>query len=191
MTGTNISCAASAKRNRAIFLIAGFALLSVSAQAAPRDDVKAGVSRCDGISDDRAWLDCFYGAAQPMRSRLGLAPAPEFQTRSMPPPVSGATPQPEAPAGSSHGDLLSDLMGGGDDVAPRQHLTAYSFDHAGLFTVTLADGSIWQQLPNDGIRASWRGAANSYVVTVSQGALGGTSLIVAGTGTHYRVKRLR
>lgn len=190
MTGMNISCAVSADHGRALLLVACFALLPLSAWAAPRDDVKAGVARCDGISDDHAWLDCFYGAAQPMRSRLGLAPAPEFQTRLVPPPVPGAAPQPTAPAASSHNDLFSDLVGGGD-VAPRQHLASYSFDRAGLFTVTLADGSAWQQLPTDGIRASWRGAANGYIVTVSRGALGGTSLIVAGTGTHYRVKRLR
>ena len=189
MTGTNISCAASVD-GRVLFLIACFALLPLSAHAAPRDEVKAGVSRCDGISDDHAWLDCFYGAAQPMRSRLGLAPAPEFQTRLVPPPVPGAAPQAAAQDALSHDDLFSDLVGGGD-VAARQHLTAYNFDHAGLFTVTLADGSVWQQLPNDGVRASWRGAANGYVVTVSRGALGGTSLTVAGTGTHYRVKRLR
>jgi hypothetical protein len=162
----------------------------LSAQAAPRDEVKAGVSRCDDIGDDHAWLDCFYGAAQPMRSRLGLAPAPEFQTRLVPPPVPGAAQPSAAPASSSRGDLFSDVVGG-DDVAQRQRLTAYSFDRAGLFTVTLADGSVWQQLSTDGIRASWRGAANGYVVTVSRGALGGTSLIVSGTGTHYRVKRLR
>jgi hypothetical protein len=190
MTGTNIPCAASAEHGFAIFLIACFALVPMSAEAAPRDEVKAGVSRCDGVADDRAWLDCFYGAAQPMRSRLGLAPVPEFQTRLVPLPVPGATPPSTASASSAHGDLFSDVVGG-DDIAQRQRLNAYSFDRAGLFTVTLADGSVWQQLSTDGIRASWRGAANGYVVTVSRGALGGTSLIVAGTGTHYRVKRLR
>jgi len=179
-------CAASAERGGLAFLIACFALMPLSARAAPRDDVKAGVSRCDGIADDHAWLDCFYGAAQPMRARLGLSPAPEFQTRLVPAP--GMASPATAPA--ARGDLFSDVVGG-DDVAQRQRLTAYSFDRAGLFTVTLADGSVWQQLATDGIRASWRGAANGYVVTVSRGALGGTSLSVAGSGTHYRVTRLR
>jgi hypothetical protein len=187
MTATNIRCAASAKRGGTT-LFAIFLLLAPQAvRAAPRDDVKDGVARCDDIADDHAWLDCFYGAAQPMRSRLGLAPAPEFQTRLVPPAVSSGAP---APGSRGSGSLFSSVVGAGD-VEARQPMTAYSFDRAGLFTVTLVDGSVWQQLSNDGIRAGWRGAANGYVVTVSQGALGGTSLTIAGTGVHYKVKRLR
>src|SRR6187551_3725778 len=55
------------------------------AQADPRSDVLAGIQRCGVINDDRVWLDCVYGANQPMRARLGLAPAPEFQQRLVPP----------------------------------------------------------------------------------------------------------
>ena len=188
MTAMNIRCAVCAKFGAGLLVAAGWLLTPIGAHAAPRDDVKDGVSRCDGIADDHAWLDCFYGAAQPMRARLGLAPAPEFQTRLVPPPAPGAAPRTPAPAAS--GGFLSGMVGG-DDVEARQRMTAYSFDRAGLFTVTLADGSVWQQLPNDGIRAGWRGAASGYVVTVSQGALGATSLAIAGTGVRYKVKRVR
>ena len=82
------------------------------------------------------------------------------------------------------------LMGGGD-VEARQQMKDYKFDRGGLFTVTLVDGSVWQQLPSDGIRAGWRGAAGSYLVTVSQGLLGANSLKLAGTSTSYKVKRVR
>lgn len=187
-TATNIRFAASVRFAAGLLAAAGWLLMPIGAHAAPRDDVKDGVSRCDGIADDHAWLDCFYGAAQPMRARLGLAPAPEFQTRMVPPPVPGAAPRMPAPA-TSGGGFLSGMVGG-DDVEARQRMVAYNFDRAGLFTVTLADGSAWQQLPNDGIRAGWRGAANGYVVTVSQGALGATSLTIAGTGVRYQVKRV-
>ena len=147
------------------------------------------MARCDGIADDHAWLDCFYGAAQPMRARLGLSPAPEFQTRLVPPPAPGAAPR---DAGTGAGGRLSFRCGRRRMMSKRTStMTAYNFDRAGLFTVTLADGSVWQQLPNDGIRAGWRGAANGYVVTVSQGALGATSLTIAGTGVRYKVKRVR
>src|ERR1700720_3580523 len=51
------------------------------ALARVRDDVMAGVFRCAAIGDTRLWLDCYYGAAQPMRSQLGLPPAPASQLR--------------------------------------------------------------------------------------------------------------
>jgi hypothetical protein len=70
-------------------------------------------------------------------------------------------------------------------------MTAYDFDQAGLFTVSLADGTVWRQLSTDGIRAGWRGPASGFVVRVSRGALGATSLTIAGTGTTYRVKQVK
>ena len=59
------------------------------ALAAARDDVLYGISRCGGIADDRTWLDCVYGAAQPMRAQLGLQPAPASQQKLVPPAVPG------------------------------------------------------------------------------------------------------
>ena len=57
-------------------------LLAVPAAAASdptRDDVMLNLQRCSGITDNRTWLNCFYGAAQPMRAQLGLPPAPDSQ----------------------------------------------------------------------------------------------------------------
>lgn len=51
------------------------------AVADTRDGVLAAAARCSSISDPRMWLDCYYGAAQPMRAQLGLPPAPVAQTR--------------------------------------------------------------------------------------------------------------
>ncbi|HEY4077469.1 MAG TPA: hypothetical protein VGM26_11125, partial [Rhizomicrobium sp.] len=53
------------------------ALVPTLALADAREDVIAGVTRCAVLTDDRQWLDCYYGAAQPMRADLGLAPAPQ------------------------------------------------------------------------------------------------------------------
>jgi hypothetical protein len=50
-----------------------------AAVAGPRNDVLAGAGRCTSFADNRQFLDCFYGAAQPMRARLGLAPAAAAQ----------------------------------------------------------------------------------------------------------------
>src|ERR1700761_3729303 len=61
-----------------------------------RDDVLTAVQRCRLVTDARSWLDCYYGAAQPMRGQLGLPPAPLSQQQSVP-PASAYVPPP-APA---------------------------------------------------------------------------------------------
>jgi len=66
------------------FLFTGLPL--AAAHAGPRDDVRAGSARCDSISDDHTWLNCYYGAAQPVRAELGLPPAPDSQQSLVPPP---------------------------------------------------------------------------------------------------------
>ena len=66
-------------------LLCGLVLLAAAgARADTRDDVLSGIERCGVIHDDRTWLDCLYGAEQPMRAHLGLPPAPEFQQRLVP-----------------------------------------------------------------------------------------------------------
>src|SRR5258708_22329328 len=72
---------------RIFFAATSCALMSQSALADTRDDVWAAMERCQAIQDDRAWLDCTYGAKQPMRAKLGLPPAPEYQQRLVPPPA--------------------------------------------------------------------------------------------------------
>jgi hypothetical protein len=74
------------------FLSLGSLLLAaLPAEARPRDDALAGAFRCAVIGDARAWLDCYYGAAQPVRAGLGLAPAMAAQVKlALAPPAGGA-----------------------------------------------------------------------------------------------------
>lgn len=66
-------------------------LTPLSAQARARDDAMAGAFHCAIIADSRQWLDCYYGAAQPVRAQIGLAPALAGQVRlAMAPPGGGA-----------------------------------------------------------------------------------------------------
>src|ERR1700722_18009713 len=92
-------------KSRYFLLLALLPLAPISASpalAGTRDDVMSAATRCAGITDDRSWLDCYYGAAQPMRAELGLPPAPASQTAkvppsrvtSAPPPASQAAPPP-------------------------------------------------------------------------------------------------
>ena len=77
-------------------------LVPLAAQAGPRDDSRAGIARCDQIADDRQWLDCVYGAVQPMRARLSLSPAPDFQQRLVPGGAGpAARPLPQRPVAAA------------------------------------------------------------------------------------------
>jgi hypothetical protein len=68
-------------------------LLCGAAMARPRDDVMIDVYRCAEYASSRAWLDCYYGAAQPQRAVLGLMPAPAAQIQLTRKPPAPGVPQ--------------------------------------------------------------------------------------------------
>src|SRR6478752_5511269 len=74
------------------------AMLSVAApaQARPRDDALSGSIRCGVVADSRQWLDCYYGAAQPVRAALGLGSALPAQIKLAASPPAGGQPRDEA-----------------------------------------------------------------------------------------------
>jgi len=65
-------------------------LLAGHAQARPRDEAMGRAYRCASQPQTRVWLDCYYGAAQPVRAALGMPPAPPAQVAlSDAPPLAG------------------------------------------------------------------------------------------------------
>src|SRR5258706_3114152 len=176
-------------------LIAGLiCLVSFSAPALAdptRDAVMSGAERCEGIPDNRVWLDCFYGSAQPMRGLLGLSPAPDSQTRLVPGPGAayGGVPR-RGPVQQESGCVLSALIGNTKPVASDMAMTAYGFGRDGRFTVTMADGHVWQQAESDILRAKWKKPAQSYKVTINNGSA--TDLYnMRVSGEVYKVTRVR
>jgi hypothetical protein len=158
-----------------------------------RDDVIANVERCAGITENRVWLNCFYGAAQPMRAQLGLPPAPEAQVAlAKNPPV-----PPPPPAKKSDGGWLGigslNPFGSSDDdefKTGTTRLAAYSFGKDGLFTATLTDGEVWKQSPYDDLRAHWSGQPASFIVIVTADMMGSHTMRVKGDHD-YRVMRVK
>jgi hypothetical protein len=156
------------------------------ADTAVRDAVMGGAFRCNETTDDRKWLDCYYAAAQPMRSRLGLSPAPQapvtaagaaHATEPKPPGPQFGMPQPDA-----------SLPADADHVVSR--MKSFSFDPHGKFTVTLANGQVWYQIAGDTESAHWKEKAGSYVVTISRGWFGSYNFQVRGIPGLYKVHRL-
>jgi hypothetical protein len=188
-----------------------------AALAGPREDVRLASERCDSIADEHKWLDCYYGAAQPVRAQLGLPPAPAGQIALVPPagsyvppPALAALPSERpaygvgavrpAPGVSSgpppmphyQGGLYSGVFGTGKQLVSNLRMTSYDFNANGYFIVTLFDGEVWQQLANaDEPRAHWKKPASSYVVSVAQGSLGTYNLLVDGEGDSYKVRRIK
>jgi hypothetical protein len=163
------------------------ALISV-ASAGPREDTLSGISRCASLPDDRAFLDCIYGAAQPMRERLGLPPALSAQQRLVPPanPAAGQAQSPKTAAVTSPNE---GVLGMFNESGLR--MAGYSFDKRGLFTVTLSDGSVWRQDSNDTNFAHFGGKASEYLVTLAPGEYGKNRMNVRGEPGPYLVERAR
>ena len=171
-----------------------FCVASASANADPRSDALAGAARCQAIADDRAFLNCVYGAMQPLRVELGLPPAPPAQTSLVPPatlPMAPVTPEMSRAAPPVRNNGMADALFGGKIEVVPQRMASFDIDRNGFFTVTLADGAVWKQLDGDTARAHWRGPPGDLVVTVRSGAFGAHVLQVRGQATTYKVIRLR
>ncbi len=158
------------------------------AAAGTRDDVMNASARCAAITDDRAWLDCYYGAAQPMRAQLGLSPVPQRQLALVPPPGKGAPPHSQAAAQPKPG--FFGRLFAHEGVSQERQMISYSFDGGHLFTVTLSDGSVWRQSPDDPHRANWGKPPQAYRVSVSEG-YNGTGVLDPNDGFQYEVQRVR
>jgi hypothetical protein len=160
-------------------------------RAGPRDDVMQGSVRCLGIADDRAWLDCYYGAAQPMRAKLGLPPAPNAQQNLVPAAIPGAPEPLLLPQKPGFFGRMIDKISTPHEQKPEPptHMTSYRFNSAGYFTVSLTNGETWRQSGSETILAHWRDKPASYSVTIQPGQLGLATMKVGNHET-YQVERV-
>jgi hypothetical protein len=142
-----------------------------------RSQVLSGAFHCNELVDERQWLDCYYAAAQPMRAVLGLSPAPQASTKI--PADKFGLPAATKPAIEKRVDHIESRM------------TSYMFDKSGIFTVTLANGQIWRQVPGDTSYAYWKKPAAYYSVQISRGFLGSYNLEVAKNPGMFKVRRVQ
>jgi hypothetical protein len=144
-----------------------------------RDDVLRAALECNRKAAGRDWLTCFYAAAEPARARLGLGSRTLANTvaRVAPPPLPsnfGLRPKPEK-----------------TDESVSARMAAYAFDKGHLFTVTLDNGEVWQQLAGDDRVADWNKPASAYTVVISRGLFGSYNFRVVKSGSLFKVRRLR
>jgi hypothetical protein len=189
------------------FLLSAVMLMALvhPALADTRSDILATFNRCGVFADDRTWLNCIYGAVQPMRSQLGLPPAPASQTNLVPstvpmsqlppppPPPLPSSPPPPSPAvrqANNGGGSFMAFLAGGQHVLTNMPLTTYGVDRDGLFTVTLANGQVWHEV-DGGPASHWHGPASHYHASIVKGSLGSYNLTIIGEGIQYKVLRIR
>ena len=177
-----------------------FALLAVTpALAGPREDVYSASQRCAAITDDRSWLECYYGAAQPMRGQLQLPPAPASQTALIPPPIPGA-PVAAAPALAARPALPQtkgpvtrtlEFLTGGDALVSKVAIKSYEGGGYGSFTVVLANGQEWRQIDSQPRLVKWRNAPQAHRVTIWKGAMNTFNLGFDDEADRYKVRQIK
>ena len=180
-------------------VVTGGALAPGLAWADAREDVVSGITRCAHLTDDRQWLDCYYGAAQPMRAWLGLSPAPQAQLKLLseqpkpsilPSTVTRAAVRSGPPPMPKKAGFFG--MFGGDDIVNNAPVQSYDVKPEG-FTITLLDGQVWRQTEADAEKkpVRWDLPASSMRVTISQGAANSFNLVVGEENLHHKVRRIR
>ncbi|HEX4635005.1 MAG TPA: hypothetical protein VH189_02410 [Rhizomicrobium sp.] len=164
---------------------------------AVRDEVMSAAAGCIRVAGERPWLDCYYGAAQPMRVQLGLA-SPQTLPRPAPVPTpqlayAAPAPRPAGPAPMPRSTgLLTGLFNDSKPVVRNMPMRSFSQDKNGSFTVTLADGQVWKQVAEDEVYhpAHWRKEAGEMLVTISPAPMHTFSMKVEGESHDYKVRRI-
>jgi hypothetical protein len=136
-----------------------------------RNRVMVAASRCYAVANDREWLDCYYGAAGPMRSALGLAT-----------PASREYPKQEASLPPEH--ARSEL----DFTKITSKVEDFQFDRSRNFRITLSNGQAWQQVAGDTSYAHWKKPPGSYIAVITHGAFGSFNLQMKGSPLIFKVR---
>jgi hypothetical protein len=167
-----------------------------------RDQVVSAAAACMRVTEDRAWLDCYYAAAMPMRAQLGLstpqtagtsAPAPAQRLASLPAPPD----RPAAPAGPPPMPRTAGLFDGifvhMKPIVRDMPMESFVVDGKGVFTVTLVDGEVWQQLDEDQVYhpADWHKPASEMRATITPDVMRTFVLVVSDEHRMYKVRRIR
>lgn len=135
------------------FLLILFASSPLAADA--RDQVISNATRCAVIGDDRQWLDCYYGAAQPARAELGLRPVTDAQVKLFTNPPIG---NPVAGMQIVRSGVLRSAFGCGPDQDEKSWLNCF-YAAAEPMRARLGLASAVQALPPPAPRAP---APNDY-----------------------------
>jgi hypothetical protein len=77
-----------------------------------------------------------------------------------------ARPAPAAPPAERPGFFTRLVTPTHENPEPPTRMASYKFDASGHFTVTLANGEVWDQDIGDGTLARWNKPAGTYTVQI-------------------------
>lgn len=169
-------------------VVAGVVALIVVSNASWAADPVAALKSCAALAEPSARLVCYDAlAAQLQSAAVSVAsPAPvvapalpqmqvrpeQFGSESLPSATVADAPVPAA---------LDNIM---------DKVTAVSFSASGRFTVTLANGQVWQQVPGDTDKAYFP-RKGDVQVRISRGTIGSYNLSIGTNNAVYKVHRVR
>ncbi len=156
------------------------------------DEVLSGAARCAGLADNRTWLDCFYGSAQPMRALIGLPPAPPAQVKLVPPPgaIYASSDSATHAAAQKPSSFVADIFGSSKPVVSSVPMASYKFGRDGKFVVVLKNGQTYRQEEYDMALAKWNRAPETYLVTIVGSSDKFVLKVKGQPGVGFRVRRM-
>jgi len=173
-------------RAKCAILASVFAAAMSGGGQAQTGDLQSELAHCLSFSGAVERLSCYDRLA---RGAGGSAP----RNSSTPP-----APLPPRADAASTGPLVQNLgkeeLPGARTPPQENRMTAeiseFRKDQAGLFTVALRNGQVWQQVAGDTARVPYQ-IRERQTVTITRGVLGSYDLTFDGRNMVFKVKRLR
>lgn len=150
-----------------------------------RVSVLSAAVACGGLENDRKWLDCYYGATNGMRARLGLAAF--GGVNPAPPPQPGVAAVVASGAVATAPDWRPRPANYGMPFPLTSQVKSFSVNQQGMFTIVLANGQTWRQLSGD---TNYAGHVKpDDTISISRGAFGSYNLRIGKHPEYYKVSR--
>jgi len=187
-----------------VLTLAILMLAPSAAQADPRDDIIQAMAQCANAPDKAARSDCFERLIPQLRAVAGpaAAPAPVASGTATPEQQTAAGPPP--PEDKGWLGNWNPFKGSSNNPSPQQMayqpigqeilpltvaVTDFSLGMNG-FTVTLANGQVWQGSYGANPIPPFH-HDDTNIVTIDHGMLGGDKLNLRGDSNLYKVVRVK
>lgn len=188
---------------------AALVILPAAAGAGPREDLIDGMAKCTVIVDNTARLACYDALNPQLKAAQAAPPAPT------PPPagderawydpgrIFGASPSAQTTPQQFGGEYLTQPAPpppkpGEAAPPPRPQaldsitakVTDYAYNPLGRVVVFLENGQVWRQLEGDTDKVYFH-KSQANAVEIARGAFGSYNMVVNGSGSSVKVRRIK